>query len=335
MLGRDDGAHVYRLVEGRAHPERFHAALELGDEWRGDALLHDQARAGAAHLALIEPDGIDDAFDGAIEIGIVEDDEGRLAAELEGERLAGTRRLVADEAAHFGRTGEGDLVDTFVRHQGGSGFAGTGDDIDDARRQAHLAAEFGEEKRCERRIFGGLQDHRIAERDSRRDLPGQHEEREIPRHDLADDADGIEPGEFRLLESRPAGMVIEMAGGEGNIDVAGLADRLAVVEGFDHGEEPGMALHHPRQRIEMAGAPCAAKCLPGAERLARRLDRTVDIGGTARATRARILPVAGSTVSKLAPESAGCHSPPMKSEKPASWRLSQARASLSASGAGP
>jgi hypothetical protein len=41
-----------------------------------DRFLHQKARAGAADLALVEPDRIDDAFDSAIEIGIVEDDEG-------------------------------------------------------------------------------------------------------------------------------------------------------------------------------------------------------------------------------------------------------------------
>ena len=74
-------------------------------------LLHDQARAGAADLALIEPDRVDDAFDRAVEIGVVEDDEGRLAAELERQLLAGARRRLANDAADLGRAGEGDLVD--------------------------------------------------------------------------------------------------------------------------------------------------------------------------------------------------------------------------------
>jgi hypothetical protein len=48
----------------------------------GNALLHQQARAGAADLALVEPDRIDDTLDCAVEIGVLENDEGRLATKL-------------------------------------------------------------------------------------------------------------------------------------------------------------------------------------------------------------------------------------------------------------
>ena len=77
----------------------------------GDAFLHEQARAGAADLALVEPDGVDHALDRAVEIGVVEDDEGRLAAELQRQLLAGAGGRLADDAADLGRAGEGDLVD--------------------------------------------------------------------------------------------------------------------------------------------------------------------------------------------------------------------------------
>ena len=76
-----------------------------------DRFLHDQARAGAADLALVEPDGVDDAFDRAVEIRVVEDDEGRFAAELERQLFAGAGGRLADDAADLGRAGEGDLVD--------------------------------------------------------------------------------------------------------------------------------------------------------------------------------------------------------------------------------
>ena len=52
-------------------------------------LLDEQAAAGAADLALVEEDAVDDALDGLVERRVVEDDVGGLAAELEGQRLAG------------------------------------------------------------------------------------------------------------------------------------------------------------------------------------------------------------------------------------------------------
>ena len=112
--------------------------LSLLDEALGDALLHEQPRAGAADLALVEPDRIDDAFDGAVEIGILEDDEGRLAAELERQRLARAGGRLADQAADLGRAGEGDLVDAGMLDERRAGGAVAGDDVDDARRQAGL-----------------------------------------------------------------------------------------------------------------------------------------------------------------------------------------------------
>jgi hypothetical protein len=73
-------------------------------------------------------------FDRAVEIGVVEHDERRLAAELERQLLAGAGGRLADDAADFGRAGEGDLVDagclTIL-----AGLAVAGDDVDDALRQ--------------------------------------------------------------------------------------------------------------------------------------------------------------------------------------------------------
>jgi hypothetical protein len=85
--------------------------LEPGVEILGDAFLHQQAGARAADLPLVEPDRIDQPLDRAVDIGVVEDDVGGLAAQLERQRLARAGRGLADAAAHLGGAGEGDLVD--------------------------------------------------------------------------------------------------------------------------------------------------------------------------------------------------------------------------------
>ena len=54
---------------------------------------------------------VDHALDGAVEVGVLEDDERRLAAELERQLLAAAGGRLADDPADFGRAGEGDLVD--------------------------------------------------------------------------------------------------------------------------------------------------------------------------------------------------------------------------------
>ena len=62
-----------------------------------------------------------------------------------------------------------------------------------------------------------------------------------------------------------------------HIKIARLADRLAIVEAFQNRKEPGMALQHAGQRIEMARPSMAAKLLPRPLRLARRGNGGINI----------------------------------------------------------
>src|SRR3954453_15144968 len=64
----DHRAHVDRLVERRTHAQRYHAADQALAERLCDALLQQQPRSGATDLALVEPDRIDHAFHGAIDV---------------------------------------------------------------------------------------------------------------------------------------------------------------------------------------------------------------------------------------------------------------------------
>jgi len=66
--------------------------LSLREHLVGDGLLHEQPRAGAAHVALVEEDAVDDALDGLVERRVVEHDVRGLAAELERQLLAACPR---------------------------------------------------------------------------------------------------------------------------------------------------------------------------------------------------------------------------------------------------
>ena len=111
---RVDRPDVGVLVERVADPDRRQAVLELLDERLDDRLLDQQPRPGAADLALVEVDAVDDALDGLVERRVVEHDVGGLAAELEGERLVGPGDALGDLLADLGRAGERDLVDARV-----------------------------------------------------------------------------------------------------------------------------------------------------------------------------------------------------------------------------
>ena len=70
------GTDVDALVQWIAHAQLVHARFEAGVERTRYALLHQEARARAADLPLIEPDRVDQPFDSAVEIGILKDDVG-------------------------------------------------------------------------------------------------------------------------------------------------------------------------------------------------------------------------------------------------------------------
>jgi len=69
----------------------FHARPELRDQPLGDSLVHQQPRAGAAHLPLIEPNRVHHALDHTVQIGVVEHDERAFPHQLE-------RQLLPDPA---------------------------------------------------------------------------------------------------------------------------------------------------------------------------------------------------------------------------------------------
>ena len=97
-------------------------------------------------------------------------------------------------------------------------------------------------------VSAGLSTTVLPGRERRRDLPRQHQQREVPRDDLARDADRPRaPVRERVLELvGPARVVEEVRGGERQVDVARLLDRLAAVERLEHRELARALLQQPR-----------------------------------------------------------------------------------------
>ena len=154
---------------------------------------------------------------------------------------------------------------------------GAGQDVDHARRQVGLLADLGEEQRGQRGRLGGLQHDRVAAGQCRRDLPRQHQQREVPRDHLSRNAERRGSGPTPACSSLSAqpGVVEEVRGREGHVDVAALLDRLAVVEALEHRELAGALLHQPGDAEEVlarARGP-AAWTRPGRTPCARRPPR--------------------------------------------------------------
>ena len=58
LHARHDGADVDCLIQRKADAQAAHAFADFADQSLGDAFLHQQARAGAADLTLVEPDSV-------------------------------------------------------------------------------------------------------------------------------------------------------------------------------------------------------------------------------------------------------------------------------------
>ena len=92
---------------------------------------------------------------------------------------------------------------------------------------------------------------------------------------------GSSPGCSAAQQLGQTGVVIEMPGDQGHVDVARLADRFAVVQGFQNGEQAGLFLHKAGEGIQDLGALVAGQPRPFRLGAAGGGDGGVQIGGGA------------------------------------------------------
>ena len=143
MIQDDDNAgtnsHLRPLL--RAPGKRVPDTPLLGplrgslDELVVDALLDHQPGARTAALALVEEESEVRHLHGLVKVGVVQDDERRLAAQLQGDLLeVGPAGRLLDQVTHLSGPREGDLVDGHVLGDGSpSGWSVARDDVDHAR----------------------------------------------------------------------------------------------------------------------------------------------------------------------------------------------------------
>ena len=173
------------------------------------------------------------------------------------------------------------------------GLAEAGHDLEHAVRDSGLRRELCETQRGQRRLLRRLQHDTVAGRERRADLPARHQEREVPGHDGADDAERLaherhdvaRPGRRDLvvhLVDRLA-VVGDALGRERDVDGAGVADRLAHVERLEQGELVAVLADQLREADEHALALLRGDARPhtGFERRARAAHRAIDIVGVA------------------------------------------------------
>ena len=86
-----------------------------------------------------------------------------------------------------------------------------------------------------------------------------------------------------LLENvGPPRVVVEMSGDEGDIDIPGLTDGFAIVEGFDDSEETALLLDAAGEGVEVTGTSLRPQFLPGALSRSGCFDRLGNVFGSSR-----------------------------------------------------
>ncbi|MNZ90909.1 hypothetical protein D3C78_1098800 [compost metagenome] len=147
----------------------------------------------------------------------------------------------------FGRAGEYQGVDVVVQGQGlADGVTVTRQHVQHAFRDAGFDSQFSDADGGQRGFFGRLEDHRVTGGQRRTEFPARHHQREVPRHDGAHHTHRLTGHKAQLIVRSGCHFVVDLVDGfaapaqglrrAGNVDVQGIADRLAHVQGFKQGQ---------------------------------------------------------------------------------------------------
>ena len=165
--------------------------------------------------------------------------------------------------------------------------------VEHAFRNAGLDGQLGDADGGQRRLLGGLEDHRVAGGQGRTEFPAGHQQREVPRHDGGDHADRLAGHQAQLGMGSGGDFVIDLVdrlgapaqavGGAGDVDVQRVADLLAHVQGFQQGQLLGVLQQQIGEANHRLLALGRRQARPGAgiEGIAGDLDRLLGIGQVA------------------------------------------------------
>ena len=154
--------------------------------------VHQHAGAAQADLPRVQEACADHAGQHHVKVGVIEDDGGVLAAQLEAEFLEHRSRGRGDDASGCGAAGEGNGRDARVFDDGLTDlWTEPMQHVEQACRKARFKGQFTEAMRGQGRDFGGLRDDGVSHEQGRRDLPREQIQREVPRRDQTDHADGF------------------------------------------------------------------------------------------------------------------------------------------------
>ena len=208
--------------------------LELG----ADLLVHQDALSAHADLAG-EQEGAEGALLGSeVQVGVLPDDGGGLATQLEHDGLEVLAAEAADDAADRRAAGEVDLADGRVLDQGAGDLGGVGgvggQEVDDTVGDAGLLETAGDGPEDGRRELRALEDDSVSGSDGLENRAHAENVRGVPGRNGKDDTEGL------LQDHAAQGGVGK--GGDGTAEGADAAgDVLDLVDGaVDVQVRPGL-----------------------------------------------------------------------------------------------
>ena len=181
--------------------------------------------------------------------------------------------VLHDQAAGRRLAGEGDLGDAGAAGERLAGLdAEAVDDVEHARGQ-QVTDELDDLEDRPRGLLGRLEHDAVAGGEGRGELPHGHEDREVPRDDLADDAerlvevvrDGVlvDLAARTLLSPKDAREVAEVVDGEREVGGERLAHGLAVLPRLGDGERLEVRLDAVGDPVEDERALAERGLAPG------------------------------------------------------------------------
>ena len=177
-------------------PRRSRVAFDASSEMYSSATraMDDVAADREADLALELERGVGPRRGGRLQVGVIQDHEGVVAAELEGDLLEQASGEGPDAPAGRRGPGERDHVHVRVGDQGLAHVRPADDDLQQPLREAGLAEDGGEDgAAADGRLRVRLQDDGVAQGERRRDDAHAEDARRVPRGDGADDPDRHAP----------------------------------------------------------------------------------------------------------------------------------------------
>src|SRR3990172_3282141 len=251
VLAGDERPDVGLRVQGMSHAKIANAPLESGEKGVLKGAGEEKAATRRAALSVEAVDHEDHGVEGAIEVGVLEDDDWVLPTELEVDALQGRRPLGHDAPSGDGFSYEGDGPDGGMLRQSFPGdFAKSMNGVPYAVGKTRRLARLRQDRSGERAELGGLVHHGAAGGERGRDLPGREHEGRVPGRDDPDGADGRSHRVVEVLvleKGEPVSRLGRLVGEE--------AEVLGAPQGCGFHEADGLAGVHALDERNLLPAP--------------------------------------------------------------------------------